>query len=246
MKQAVSETEAYGPQGDMLSCNDTKEMFNQTEIENIKLMLEDKEHWHQKSRYILTDFTHLMRNFYFSNCQFLLAYHPGQYNHNLDKILRCNSICDREEQLPSPFPMFTEEKAHVNDQMKLSILNYFKCLKDVGVSNSEVGTNLTRVTWKSLEDTKWSTCASLKTFARNCSSILRKCLDREHAELVLAEDFQTMVGLIYGGLRKTMLGDFNITSCDIFGGNVSMACSLNTQFNWILPSFLILNVFLCN
>ena len=47
VKQAVSETELYG---DMLSCNVTKQVFNMTEITEIKMMVEDKEHWRHKSR----------------------------------------------------------------------------------------------------------------------------------------------------------------------------------------------------
>ena len=46
-RQTVSETEVYG---DILSCNETTMVLNQTEIGRIQLMMEDKEHWHQKSR----------------------------------------------------------------------------------------------------------------------------------------------------------------------------------------------------
>ena len=52
-------------------------------------------------------------------------------------------------------------------------------------------------------------------------------MDAEYAELVLAEDFQRMTHLIYGGLKKTMLRDFNVTSCDIFGGSVSQGDGLH-------------------
>ena len=52
MSQAVSDTEIYGAQEEFLTCNVTREVFNQTEIEKIKLMLEDKEHWQKKSRYL--------------------------------------------------------------------------------------------------------------------------------------------------------------------------------------------------
>eukprot|EP00092_Neocalanus_flemingeri_P039352 GFUD01042846.1.p1 GENE.GFUD01042846.1~~GFUD01042846.1.p1 ORF type:complete len:342 (+),score=92.04 GFUD01042846.1:248-1273(+) len=226
VRQAVSDTEIYGAQGELLSCNETREVFNRTEIEKINLMLEDKEHWHQKS----------------SNCQFLYAYNSGQYNHNLDKIIRCNSKCDPEEQLPTPFPMFTEEKAHINDKMNLSITKYSKCLTDVGVTTSQVKSNLTEATWDTSEDTKWSTCASLKTFVRNCSSILGMCLDQEHAEVVLAEDFHNMVGMIDEGLveKRGIFGDFKVKDCDIFGGHVSGVEELAVK-SWALV--LILTVF---
>ena len=128
--------------------------------------------------------------------------------------------------------MFTEEKAYINNRMNRTISSYLKCLEDVGISNGEVGTNLTRVTWDTLEDTKWSTCASVKTFARNCSSILHTCLDQDYAEIVLTQDFQRMTEMIYGGLGKSMLGDFNLTSCDIFGGSVSIGSDFKHSLNW--------------
>ena len=140
--------------------------------------------------------------------------------------------------------MFTEEKAYINDQMNQSITGYHKCLHDVGVSSSEVKSNLVKVLWATLEDTKWSTCASLKTFARNCSSILRTCLDNEYAELVLAEDFQRMTHLIYGGLKKTMLRDFNVTSCDIFGGSVSHGDALHLYSHLYIVGLIILYIML--
>ena len=126
--------------------------------------------------------------------------------------------------------MFTEEKAFINDRMNQTISSYLRSLEDVGISKADIGTNLTRVTWDTLEDTKWSTCASLKTFARNCSSILHTCLDQDYAELVLAQDFQRMTEIIYEGLGEPMLGDFNVTSCDIFGGNVSVGSDLKHNF----------------
>ena len=84
----------------------------------------------------------------------MFAYNPGEYNHNLDKILRCNSKCDPTSQLPRPFPMFTEEKAYINDKMNKTIANYLQCLDIVGITKGDVGSNLTRVTWDNLEDTK--------------------------------------------------------------------------------------------
>lgn len=226
VRQAVSDTEIYGAHGELLNCNVTREMLNQTEIESIKLMTNDKEHWHHKS----------------SNCKYLYDYNSGKYNHNLDKILRCSTKCDPDNLLPTPFPMFTEEKAYINDKMNLSVTQYFKCLNDVGVASSEVKTNLTQATWATVTDVQWSTCASLKTFVRNCSSALMMCLDQEQAEVVLSEDFSIMINMINEGImeKSDMFRDFEVTDCDIFGGDVSGIEPITYLNTWLLTvSFIV-------
>ena len=124
----------------------------------------------------------------FRNCQYLLHYQATGlplpvYNHNLDKILRCDEKCDPERLLPQPFPLFEEERAHINSQMNSTIQTYSQCLMDVGTiapleellnltgkdaraSLPPLQANLTTATWSNSSDIKWSTCASLKTFIR--------------------------------------------------------------------------------
>ena len=150
------------------------------------------------------------------------------YNHNLDKILRCDGKCDPEGSLPHPFPLFQEEDAHINSQMNQTIVAYSQCLADVGLNSSDpvLRTNLTQATWQNSNDVKWSTCASLKTFVRNCSLALLTCLEGDTAEVVLAQDFTRMVNLVKEGIeqnvkKQEVFPDFDHTRCDIFGGDVS-------------------------
>ena len=142
------------------------------------------------------------------NCQYLLHYHPNGlplpiYNHNLDKILRCDEKCDPESLLPQPFPLFQEERAHINSQMNSTIVTYGQCLKAVGIissleatslnlttgtSSSQPGgrmrpsleSNLTSAVWANSSDVKWSTCASLKTFVRCQNLFNEKKIDEIH------------------------------------------------------------------
>ena len=126
----------------------------------------------------------------FRNCQYLLHYQAiglplPVYNHNLDKILRCDEKCDPERLLPQPFPLFEEERAHINSQMNSTIVTYSQCLTVVGIISPLLGetlnhtggnharaslpslqANLTTADWSNSSDIKWSTCASLKTFIR--------------------------------------------------------------------------------
>ena len=125
----------------------------------------------------------------FRNCQYLIHYHSTDlplpvYNHNLDKILRCDGKCDPDRVLPQPFPLFQEERAHINSWMNSTIVTYNQCLTAVGIispleepsslnatANQPRGkplleTNLTTAGWGNSSDVKWSTCASLKTFVR--------------------------------------------------------------------------------
>ena len=100
-------------------------------------MLEEN-YWRQDSGFVC--FIH--DKFYasmFRNCQYLLHYQASiglplpVYNHNLDKILRCDEKCDPERLLPQPFPLFEEERAHINSQMNSTIVTYSQCLTDVGI-----------------------------------------------------------------------------------------------------------------
>merc|ERR1712080_417336 len=121
VRQAVAETELYGSPGEMLTCEATTENLNSTEVASIRDMLAEN-YWRQDS----------------GNCQYLLHYHPNGlplpiYNHNLDKILRCDEKCDPESLLPQPFPLFQEERAHINSQMNSTIVTYSQCLTDVGI-----------------------------------------------------------------------------------------------------------------
>ena len=126
----------------------------------------------------------------FRNCQYLLHYQATGfplpvYNHNLDKTLRCDEKCDPERLLPQPFPLFQEERAHINSQMNSTIVTYSQCLTAVGIisplaeessslnltgehprTEPSLQANLTTATWSNSSDIKWSTCASLKTFVR--------------------------------------------------------------------------------
>ena len=120
----------------------------------------------------------------FRNCQYLLHYQATGlplpvYNHNLDKILRCDEKCDPERLLPQPFPLFEEERAHINSRMNSTIVTYSQCLIDVGIISPleeplnhtgkhapSLQANLTTASWSNSSDIKWSTCASLKTFIR--------------------------------------------------------------------------------
>ena len=129
----------------------------------------------------------------FRNCEYLLHYQATGlplpvYNHNLDKILRCDEKCDPERLLPQPFPLFQEERAHINSQMNSTIVTYSQCLTAVGIisplqaeessslnltrgelhprSEPSLQANLTTATSSNSSDIKWSTCASLKTFVR--------------------------------------------------------------------------------
>ena len=126
----------------------------------------------------------------FRNCEYLLHYQATGlpllvYNHNLDKILRCDEKCDPDRLLPQPFPLFQEERAHINSQMNSTIVTYSQCLTAVGIISPLVEepsslnltgkhgrgkpalqANLTTATWSNSSDIKWSTCASLKTFVR--------------------------------------------------------------------------------
>ena len=167
------------------------------------------------------------------NCPYILHYHSRPlplplYNHNLDKILRCDGRCDPEGSLPHPFPLFQEEKAHINSRMNSSIMAYSACLEDVGLTspNLSLRANLTSATWHTSNEVKWSTCASLKTFVRNCSLALSACLEPDTAEAVLAQDFARMVGLVTEGVARNneseaLFPDFSHVSCDVFGGVVS-------------------------
>ena len=67
------------------------------------------------------------------------------------------------------------------------------------------------------------------------------CLDQEHAEVVLAEDFYKMVGLIDDGLggKKDIFKDFKVTDCDIFGGHVSGVDAVIYHRNLVPLVFLI-------
>ena len=176
-------------------------------------------------------------------CSYLLHYHPSPlplslYNHNLDKLVRCDASCDPNNTLPQPFPLFQEEKAHINSRMNLSIMEYSQCLSAVGLISPPLSlkTNITSATWHNATDVKWSTCASFKTFVQNCTSSLRTCLRTEHAEVVLAQDFTRMVNLVMDGLnshvaRSEVFGDFNHTHCDVFGGDVSRGEWINADKN---------------
>jgi len=175
LRQAVADTELYGSPGEMLSCESTKQTLNSTEVEAIRQMLEEN-YWRQDS----------------GNCEYLLHYQATGlplpvYNHNLDKILRCDEKCDPERLLPQPFPLFQEERAHINSRMNSTIVTYSQCLTAVGIisplqaeessslnltrgenprSEPSLQANLTTATSSNSSDIKWSTCASLKTFVR--------------------------------------------------------------------------------
>lgn len=203
-QQAVSDTELYGSHGEILSCENITKVFNETEINQIASMLSNDEHWRHQS----------------SNCNYLLTYSPGKYNNNLDKVMRCSAKCDPDNQLPSPFPMFTEEEAHLNQEMNYTISRYIQCLQDVGISNKQILSNLTEARHEDIEVIKKSTCASLKEFTRKCSPLIRRCLQSQYAERILAIDFHRLVNYIYHGLVNPMWEGFNVTSCDIFGGEI--------------------------
>ena len=99
----------------------------------------------------------------------------------------------------NPFPLFQEERAHINSQMNSTIVTYGQCLKAVGIISSLEATslnlttgtgssqpsgrvrpslesNLTNAVWANSSDEKWSTCASLKTFVR-CQKFPMKKLE---------------------------------------------------------------------
>ena len=152
--------------------------------------------------------------------------------------MRCDATCDPNNTLPQPFPLFQEEKAHINGRMNHSIMEYSQCLSAVGLISPPLSlkTNITSATWRNGTDVKWSTCASFKTFVQNCTSSLRNCLRAESAEVVLAQDFSRMVKLVTDGLnshvaRSEVFGDFTHTQCDVFGGDVSSAEWLNADKN---------------
>jgi len=210
IRQAVCDTEIYGSPGEILDCPRTGQTLEQEELSDVRSMV-GLNYWRQDSR----------------NCRYLLHYYSGEYNDNLDKILRCDGSCDPDSTLPNPFPLFQEEKAYINAKMNLSKVAYKNCLGDVGLTLPyRVMTDLSNATSENSEDVKWSTCASLKTYVRNCTAALDTCLERENAEVVIAQDFSKMVGLILTGIeqnvnKEPLFVDFNHTDCDIFGGRVS-------------------------
>lgn len=209
-RQAVSDTEIYGSPGEVLDCPRTGQSLDQEEVSEVRTML-GVNYWRQDSR----------------NCRYLLHYHSGEYNDNLDKIFRCDGSCDPESTLPHPFPLFQEEKAYINARMNRSMMAYNHCLGHVGLPKPyRLMTDLSNATSETSEDVKWSTCASLKTFVRNCTAALLTCLERDTAEEVIAQDFSRMVGLVSVGIeqnvnKQELFVDFNHTDCDIFGGRVS-------------------------
>jgi hypothetical protein len=215
VRQAVAETELYGAPGELLACPAAAASLELGELAAAGEMVKAA-YWRQDSR----------------NCRYLLHYHSTPlplplYNHNLDKIMRCDSKCDPEGSLPRPFPLFPEEKAHINQRMNHTIFEYNQCLTNVGmITNMSLRANLTESTWSRSGEVKWSTCASLKTFVQNCTAALLTCLEGDNAEVVLAQDFSRMVHLVMEGLegnakREEVFGDFDHTHCDVFGGDIS-------------------------
>lgn len=246
VRQAVADTELYGSFGEMLTCESTSQNLNSTEVGAISQMLEEN-YWRQDS----------------GNCQYLLHYQAiglplPVYNHNLDKILRCDEKCDPERLLPQPFPLFEEERAHINSQMNSTIVTYSQCLTDVGIisplleetlnhtggnharaSLPSLQANLSTADWSNSSDIKWRTCASLKTFIRNCTVAMNSCLSEERAEVVLTRDFARMLDLVKVGIaqnRGKVFKDFEHTDCDIFGGDVSAGPNLISTTNqwWLM------------
>lgn len=229
MREAVRTTVIYGPPGEIATCDGITDFVDNEERNTIKELTKDSWfRWEAESQ----------------NCKYLYGYWSGSYQNNLDRILRCEEKCNPNQEPNNPFittiltedqynnkiavvPNNIDDPEYMNLAMNNTIINYFTCLDKVGHwENQDLKRNLSHANSNDYKTAKWTTCASLTTYIRECVPILMECLDRGSAENVIAGDAFTMSLSIQDGLAAAnddLFAGFNYTDCDVFGGDQSRA-----------------------